>query len=101
MLSEALDTLKRFPLDRIEWEMKNSHRIDIVELASGFRQGGRGHRFDGKVLPIDERNVSYWNHDPWRLDYGGNGTQLDDGAAFLLPYYMGLYHGFIVEKAAP
>lgn len=99
VLAEALDTLKRFPLDRIEWEMKNSHRTDVVKLTGGFRQGGRGHRMDGKVLPIDERNVSYWNHDPWRLDYGGNGTQLDDGAAFLLPYYMGLYHGFIIEKS--
>ncbi len=57
----------------------------------------RGHRRNGKVLPIDERMVEHWNHDPWRLDSGGNGTALADGASFLLPYYMGLYHGILVE----
>jgi hypothetical protein len=29
------------------------------------------------------------------LDQGGNGMQLADGASFLLPYYMGLYHKFL------
>ncbi len=98
ILVDALDTLKRFPLDRVQWALKNSHRIDVELLATGFRRVGRGHRVNGKVLPIDERNVSHWNHDPWQLDYGGDGRRLDDGAAFLLPYYMGLYHGFIVER---
>jgi hypothetical protein len=58
----------------------------------------RGCRRSGKVLPIDERHVDHWNHDPWRLDQGGDGRQLADGASFLLPYYLGLYHGFIVEE---
>jgi hypothetical protein len=49
-------------------------------------------------VPIDERFVEHWNHDPWRLDQPGNGQSLADGASFLLPYYMGLYHGFIVEQ---
>ncbi|GMW03460.1 MAG: hypothetical protein AMXMBFR84_45940 [Candidatus Hydrogenedentota bacterium] len=99
ILEEALDTLKRYRMDRIEWPLKNSHRIDLVKFSGGFgRDGGRGHRIGGKVLPIDERNVNHWNHDPWRLDYGGDGRELTDGSGFLLPYYMGLYHGFIVEK---
>jgi hypothetical protein len=97
-MDEALDTLKRYPLDRIEWEIKNSHRTDIVTISSGFGGGGKGHRPDGRVLPIDERNVGHWNHDPWRLDYGGDGKRLNDGASFLLPYYMGLYYGYIIEK---
>jgi hypothetical protein len=42
-----------------------------------------------------ERFVEYWNHDPWQLNTGGDGRRLADGAAYLLPYYMGLYHGFI------
>ena len=28
-------------------------------------------------------------------NYGGDGRELADGAVFLLPYYMGLYSGFI------
>ncbi len=49
------------------------------------------------TLPIDERFVEHWNVDVWSLDSGSDGRSLADGASFLLPYYMGLYHGFIVE----
>jgi len=100
-LEEAVDTLVRYPLDRVNWKVTNSHRKDIVLLPEyAARAGGRpaGRRRDGTVLPIDERFVDHWNHDPWELDQGGDGTYLADGASFLLPYYMGLYHGFI---AAP
>jgi hypothetical protein len=99
-LHEAVETLVRFPLDRVDWPLRNGHRIDVVPLPEFAREDGakgRGHRRNGKVLPIDERFVGHWNHDPWQLDQGGKGLHLADGAAFLLPYYMGLYHGFIVE----
>jgi hypothetical protein len=58
---------------------------------------GRGYRVDGKVLPVDERFVNHWNHDPWRLDQSGDGRSLADGAAFLLPYYLGLYTGRVLD----
>jgi hypothetical protein len=93
-LEESADTLRRFPLDRINWRIENSHRKDLRLLPRG---NGRGSRKDGRVLPIDERFVSHWNHDPWRLDQGANGQELATGAAYLLPYYMGLYHGFIKD----
>jgi len=47
------------------------------------------------VIPADECFFEHWNRDPWRLDSGGNGQTLGDGSVFLLPYYMGLYYGFI------
>jgi len=100
-LEESLDTLVRFPLDRRNWGHKNSGRIDIVPLhRRTFDAGhaGRGHRMNGYALPVDERYFSHWNTDPWQLDYGGFGHELGSGAVFLLPYYMGLYHGFIVEE---
>jgi hypothetical protein len=96
-LEDAVDSLQRFPLDRVNWPLENSHRTDLVRLAPHVRGEGLGSRVDGKVLPIDERYVGHWNHDPWQLDYKGDGRTLGDGAPFLLPYYMGLYHGFIVE----
>lgn len=100
-LEDSIDTLKRYPLDRINWGTRNSHRKDLVPLAAHTRERGgergRGYRRSGYVLPIDERVVEHWNHDPWVLDYRGNGETLMDPASFLLPYYMGLYHGFIVE----
>jgi hypothetical protein len=98
-LEESVDTLRRFPLDRIDWRLINSHRQDIILLAdyleSDRKVGAGGYRVNGKVLPIDERWVGKWNHDPWELDEGGNGTTLADGAPFLLPYYMALYHRYI------
>jgi len=96
-LDDAVDTLRRFPLDRVDWGLTNSHRLDVVPLPSHIRGTGLGSRVDGKVLPIDERYVGHWNHDPWQLDFGGKGLMLGDGAPFLLPYYLGLYHGFIKD----
>ena len=100
-LEESVDTLERFPLDRIDWRLTNSHRIDLIRLP-GYVQLSRGSAaagstVNGNVLPVDERWVGYWNTDPWELDEGGNGSTLADGEAFLLPYYMGLYHKYIGE----
>jgi len=97
---EALETLRRYPLDRVDWRLTNSHRKDVAPPAGELEAGegrGRGLRRNGKVLPIDERFVEHWNHDPWRLDQGGQGLVLADGASFLLPYYLGLRHGFLRE----
>jgi hypothetical protein len=97
-LEDSIDTLRRYPLDRVNWRMTNTHRKDIVPLPAYARERGAkgvGSRNNGKVLPVDERFVDHWNQDPWQLDQGGNGLQLADGASFLLPYYLGLYHKFI------
>ena len=89
----------RFPLDRISWSFRNSQRTDIRLLPGWVREGSgpRGARVNGKVVPVDERFVQHWNHDPWRLDDNGGGRSLADGAAYLLPYYMGRYFKFIQE----
>ena len=99
---DAMATLRGFPLDRLNWPLRNSHRLDIQLLGlqqSGdlyeAKRGGRGHRITGKVLPVENRHFNHWNTDPWQLDYGGQGDELAAGTVFLLPYYMGLYHGFI------
>ena len=100
-IEQSLDTLKRFPIDLCNWRQTNGHRKDIVPLPDYVRESGAaglGHRRNGLVLPVDERHFNHWNCDPWRLDQGGDGSGLSDGAVFLLPYYMGLYHGFIVEE---
>jgi hypothetical protein len=46
------------------------------------------------LLPPDERPVMKWNSNPFDIDGGSDGRGEDDGAAFLLPYWMGRYHGF-------
>jgi hypothetical protein len=101
-LEDSIDTLQRFPLDRVDWAHANSHRLDLVRLpvqqgpgALDLNDGARGYRIDGKVLPVDERFFAHWNTDPWRLDYGGQGHTLASGSVYLLPYHMGRYHGLI------
>ncbi len=99
---ESLATLRGFPLDRLNWAHRNSHRLDVVKLPKQKSKdlydpedSGRGHRTNGKVLPVENRHFNHWNTDPWDLDYGGSGNVLGSGTVFLLPYYLGLYHGFI------
>ncbi len=104
-LEDSMATLKGFPLDRVNWPCRNSHRVDLLRLG---RQQGQdpteppsrtsGYRVCGKVLPVENRHFNHWNTNPWQMNYGGNGRQLASGTVFLLPYYMGLYHGFIVEE---
>jgi hypothetical protein len=104
---DAMATLYGFPLDRLNWSFHNSHRLDVVflprvrsgDLASPDQPRQRGYLVSGKVLPVENRHFNHWNTDPWQLDYGGSGDELAAGTVFLLPYYMGLYHGFIEKPA--
>jgi len=104
-LEDSLATLEGLPLDRLNWASKNSHRLDITFLRrqqatvdiTDKTVSSRGYRVNGKVIPVENRHFNHWNTNPWNLDYGGDGKQLASGTVFLLPYYMGLYHGFLVE----
>lgn len=94
----AVDTLRRYPLDLVEWPMSNSHRIDLVPMKS--QDDGTpviGHRVDGFVFPIDERQETYWDWDPWKLTSVGDGMRLRPGFHYLLAYYLGRVHGFIID----
>ena len=101
-LEDSMTTLYGFPLDRLNWPHRNSHRLDIAHLSRSRASDldspdphPRGARVGGKVLPVENRHFNHWNTDPWELDYGGSGDELAAGTVFLLPYYMGLYHKFI------
>jgi hypothetical protein len=104
-LEDSMDTLRNFPLDRLNWPLRNSHRLDIVPLRRQQAvdpydpmSEGRGHLVNSKVLDVENRHFNHWNTDPWRLNYGGDGRTLASGTVYLLPYYMGLYYGFIREE---
>ena len=96
---DAIDTLKRYPLDLVNWPASNAHRIDMVPLQGhlGQAEGRAGHRVDGHVFPIDEHHEIYWDRDPWHLASTGDGTRLREGFHYLLAYYMGRAHGFIED----
>ena len=102
-LEDSVDTLKRYPLDLVDWPMSNAHRTDRRPLGDHTRDPGGGHlgaggRVDGYTFRIDENHAVYWGDDAWALEHKSDGTLLREGVPFLLAYYLGVVHGFI---AAP
>ena len=89
---EAAETLQDWPWDRISWRMTNSQRDDVTFKAG---RGLRAHSELTHVLPISERNLHRWNHNPWTPDGGSDGRSYDDGAAWLLGYWAGVHFGYL------
>jgi hypothetical protein len=94
-LSAAVWTLYRTPMDTIKWSVRNSQRPDIVWASVPDRFG---HREVVNLLPPDERPVMRWNSNPFVIDGGEDGRGEDDGAAFLLPYWMGRYEKLLAGE---
>jgi hypothetical protein len=92
--AESLRTLREIPLDGVDWTVRNSHRLDVTldPLQDRFRRPQ-----SLTVLPYDELPMSKWNGNPYNLDGGNGGRSEDDGAYFLLPYWMGRYHRLVGE----
>ena len=85
-LEETIWSLKEFPLDMIGWTVRNSHRKDLEFIESNFRN-----QTTRTVLPPDERPMSKYNGNAFRLDGGKGGTREYSGDIFLLPYWLGRY----------
>ena len=90
----SVRTLREIPMDMIEWSVKNSHRRDVPidPLQDRFKRPQAL-----IVLPYDELPMSKWNGNPYLLDGGREGRSEDDGAYFLLPYWMGRFHKLLPE----
>jgi hypothetical protein len=93
-VADGVDTLQRWPLDLRQFAARNSHRDDVIvnPLTSRHRRGTLL-----RPVPIDERVPAKWNHDPYVADGGGDGSHEESGAEWLMPYWMAVYHKFIVE----
>ena len=94
-LKTALEELQLIPMDLVNWTMNNSHRWDLPKDQLDDRFGKAQ---SIRPIPTPERGISKWNNNNYRYDTGGDGYSEDDGAYFLLPYWMGRYHGFFVDK---
>jgi len=84
--------LRRSPLDLIYWDVRNSQRADI-EIDPN--DGGAGEKLSVKPLPPDETFMLKFNENPYRLDGYWNGNNSETPSYWLLPYWLGRYHGFI------
>lgn len=91
-IAAGLENLRETPEDRRAWPMHNSQRTDVDWNPRLDRMGNRQLM---RVLPADERHFQKWNQNPYLADDGDDGHIENDGAAYLLPYWMGRYHGFI------
>jgi hypothetical protein len=56
------------------------------------------HLQTSRLVPAAERVTMRWDDNPWRATQGDEGLLESDGVFWLLPYWMGRYHGLI---AAP
>jgi hypothetical protein len=94
-LNIALEELQLIPMDLITWKMENSHRWDLQEdqLTDRF-----GYRQATRPIPTPERGITKWNSNTYLYNTGSDGFSEDDGAFFLLPYWMGRYHGLIISR---
>ena len=88
---DSRKTLERIPMELIRWNAKNSHRIDVRMNRSPDRHGKD---FLVRVLPIDERPLHKHNGNPYIAD-GGSPNQLMEPTFWLLPYWMGVYYGYV------
>jgi hypothetical protein len=93
-LDRAAHTLVRMPLDLVTWTVPLAHRLDLPRAPD---QDRFGRAQTTRLLPPDERGVHKWNANPFVIEGGREGLGEEDGAAYLLPYWLGRYCGFIVE----
>ena len=91
----AVGELQEYPMETIIWGVQNHHRWDlrINPIPDRFMKDQAT-----RAISVAERGITKWNTNPYQLDYDGNGTTEDDGAAWLLPYWMGRYHKLIKEQ---
>lgn len=92
----AVKTLREMPRDRRDWAMMNSHRADVTWRIQSNRGGAKVLL---NLLSPDERNFERWNQDPYEPDSSGQGRNEGSGEHYLLPYWMGRWHGMISPPA--
>jgi hypothetical protein len=73
--------------------VQNSHRHDVTLKKTEGRARNRVEL--DRVLPASERRLSRWNGNPFAPDGGGDGRSEDDGAAWALAYWLGVYHRLV------
>ena len=93
-LEAAARTLYRIPMDLIKWSVRNLHRHDVEIVKESDRHNKTQIT---RLLAPDERRIMKWNSNPFDTDSNAAGRGEDDGAFFLLPYWMGRYHKLFIE----
>ena len=95
-LNEAVWYLQEYPLDLINWSVKNSQRKDIEFVEANFRKQTIKEVLSPSELPISRHNANRFDLD----ENSGGSSENSAGDIWLLPYWIGRYLGVIAEPAA-
>lgn len=90
-LEPAVENLRDWPLDMIEWTVDNSHREDVTQ----DRTPGLDEGFLTRLLPRSEMGLCMWDQEPYKAVIGNNGQREDKPNDWLLAYWMGRYYGLL------
>jgi hypothetical protein len=87
----CVEFLRDVPLDMVRWTIDNTKREDVRLVRYPVVEDIQTDR----LLPPSERAFAKWDDNPFQAS-GGNGGRTEHSPAFwLLPYWMGRYHGYI------
>ncbi len=90
-LAAGVQTLVDYPSDLRDWNVDNSHRLD-AEPDKPDRHGDPQFK---TVLPYDEIPIQRWDHNPYGVKGGGDGSSRKSPAFWLLPYWGLRYYNAI------
>lgn len=93
-LTESMETLRLFPADWRDRPVVNSTRPGVCIAP---RPDRFGRKQSCHPVPINLRppDAFVWKENPYLLDRNGSGDREFSGVDYLLPYWMGRYHGLI------
>jgi hypothetical protein len=87
---QSLQALRDIPLDLSGRRIFNLHRADLRQVR------GHGDRLYHQPLPWHERPGSNWGGNFYQLEARGNDRSVNHGSFWLVAYWLGRLHGFIV-----
>jgi hypothetical protein len=93
-LEHAVETLRDWPLDMIEWTVDNSKREDVQwDLTPGLEEGRLT-----RILPRSEMGLCMWDQEPYKAVIGLDGQREDKPTDWLLAYWMGRYYQLLGSR---
>lgn len=89
--ADSMEFLREAPLDLINWTVDNTKREDLQVVRVPQLES----RQTSRLVPVSERGVVRWDKNPWDAIKGDGGRSEWTPVYWLLPYWMGRYHGYI------
>lgn len=90
-IDDALASLRDTPLDLVSWDSDNRAREDLQLRRAPELEDWQTDRW----LPPSEISYTRTDQNPWLAVQGDGGLAESDGVFWLLPYWMGRYHGWV------